>query len=258
MNHQDPRPGKILSANALKLLAILAMTVDHLTWVIFPGYPRQTGVLLLHLIGRLTCPIMCFFIAEGYHYTKNFRAYAARLFALAIVSHFAYMFCSCFAAGEYLGARSLVPFASGTILNQTGVVWGLLGGLLMLKVNDMALSEGKKVLLVLGLCLLTLPADWSCIAPLCILSIGANRGDGKTQIRQCFFYVSLYVLVYCVFLDTLYGLLQFGVFLSVPLLRLYSGQRGSSALLNRVMKPLFYIYYPLHLLLIGLARTFFF
>ena len=27
-----------LSGNALKLIAIIAMTVDHLTWVIFPGY----------------------------------------------------------------------------------------------------------------------------------------------------------------------------------------------------------------------------
>ena len=34
-------------------------------------------------------------------------------------------------------------------------------------------------------------------------------------------------------------------------------RRGKSAALDRVMKPLFYLYYPLHLFLIGLIRTFF-
>ena len=28
-----------LSGNQLKLIAIFAMTVDHLAWAIFPGYP---------------------------------------------------------------------------------------------------------------------------------------------------------------------------------------------------------------------------
>ena len=50
---------------------------------------------------------------------------------------------------------------------------------------------------------------------------------------------------------------QLCVFLSVPLLRLYNGTRSKNAALSRVMKPLFYLYYPLHLFLIGLIRTFF-
>ena len=79
-----------LTGDALKLLAILAMTLDHIAWLLFPGYPAQAMPLAMHIIGRLTCPIMCYFIAEGYHYTRNFRRYALRLFLLAIVSHFAY------------------------------------------------------------------------------------------------------------------------------------------------------------------------
>ena len=64
----------------------------------------------------------------------------------------------------------------------------------------------------------------------------------------------LYAAVYFVFLDRLYGLVQLCVFLSVPLLRLYNGTRGKSERLNRVMKPLYYLYYPLHLFVIGIAR----
>jgi len=37
----------------------------------------------LHVIGRLTAPIMWFFIAEGFHYTKNVKKYILRLFIAA-------------------------------------------------------------------------------------------------------------------------------------------------------------------------------
>ena len=55
-----------LDSNAIKLIAILAMTVDHIAWAVFPGYPRAALPLLMHLIGRITCPIMCYCIAESY------------------------------------------------------------------------------------------------------------------------------------------------------------------------------------------------
>ena len=31
---------KTLDSNAIKLVAIAAMTVDHVAWWLFPGYPR--------------------------------------------------------------------------------------------------------------------------------------------------------------------------------------------------------------------------
>ena len=51
------------------------------------------------------------------------------------------------------------------------------------------------------------------------------------------------------------ALLQMGVVLSLPVLRCYNGQRGRDPRVNRVMKWLFYLYYPLHLLLIGLLSN---
>ena len=104
------RPG--LSANALKLIAIFAMTLDHIAWLLYPGYSTEALPLAIHSFGRLTCPIMCYFIAEGYHYTISFRRYALRLFLLAVVSHFAYIF----ASNAYTGWRSFVPFSSGSLL----------------------------------------------------------------------------------------------------------------------------------------------
>ncbi len=241
---------RCLSANALKLIAIAAMTIDHLAWLLFPGYPRAALPLLMHLAGRITCPIMCFFIAEGYYHTRSVKKYAWRLLTLAVVSHFAYLF----ASNDFVNCRSFIPFYDGSVLNQTGVVWSLLGGLAMLCVNDSRrFGVATKALCVLLICALTFPADWSCIAALCILSIGSNRGKPKRQIAWCLFYVAIYALVYALVLDPVYGALQLGTVLAIPLLALYGGRRGNPAL-NGMLKPLFYIYYPLHLAVIGLVR----
>ncbi len=243
------RPKAGLNANALKLIAILAMTADHLAWALFPGYPRQPLPLLLHLIGRITCPIMCYFIAEGFHYTRNVNKYTARLAVMAVISHFAYIFGSY----QYVDAFSFIPFYYGSFLNQTSVIWSLLGGLLLLRIDaSERLSPLAKSLLTALVCIVTFPSDWSCIAALCIFAIGTNRGEPKKQLGWSLFFVSFYVLVYCVAMDVVYGLLQFGVLLAVPFLHLYNGSRGRSVRGNRIMKWLFYLYYPLHLFVIGL------
>ena len=69
---------KTMDANQIKLLAILAMTIDHIAWLVFPGYSKPPLALLMHLIGRMTCPIMCFFIAEGYYHTRDLNRYTLR------------------------------------------------------------------------------------------------------------------------------------------------------------------------------------
>ena len=101
---------RTLSANWIKLIAIAAMTVDHLAWLLYPGYPREVTPLVMHMIGRITCPVMCWFIAEGYHHTRDINKYTARLFAFAVLSHFAYVL----ASDRFVDWRSFVPFYCGT------------------------------------------------------------------------------------------------------------------------------------------------
>ena len=119
-----------LDSNMLKLIAIVAMTADHIAWLLFPGYPAEPLPIILHIIGRLTCPVMCFFIAEGYHYTHDVKKYTARLFVLAVISHFAYVL----ASNDFVDWHSFIPFYYGSVLNQTGVIWSLAWGLVMLRV----------------------------------------------------------------------------------------------------------------------------
>ena len=241
---------KVLDSNTVKVIAIAAMTVDHIAWAAFPGYPTELLPLLMHLIGRVTCPIMCYFIAEGYHHTRDVNKYTARLFLFALISHFAYIF----ASQDFQGWSSFIPFFNGNVLNQTGVMWSLAWGLVMLRVVNSPRIRGTwvKILLVILICLVSFPADWSCVAALCVLAIGTNRGRFKTQMLWMVFYVAIYAVVYAFALDPVYGILQMGVVLAIPILLLYNGQRGKSPRVNRVMKWMFYLYYPLHLGVIGL------
>ena len=131
-------------------------------------------------------------------------------------------------------------------------MWALAWGLVMLRAAcNPRLSGGARAALVVLICLISFPSDWSCIAALCVLAFGTNRGDLKRQAFWLLFYVALYAAVYAAALDPLYGLLQMGVVLALPLLRQYNGQRGKSAAFNRFMKWFFYLYYPLHLLILG-------
>lgn len=244
---------KILNSNQLKLIAIIAMTVDHIAWAMFDGYPSALLPLVMHIIGRLTCPIMCYFIAEGYHYTRNINKYTFRLFAFAFVSHFAYIF----ASNDFVDFKSFIPFYYGNFLNQTSVMWSLAWGLVMLRIADSKrIKSIYKVLLVVLICIITLPSDWSCIAALCIMAIGTNRGDFRKQMSWMIFYVALYSLVYFFAIDKAYGILQMGVVLSIPVIAMYNGKRGKNPKINKFMKWFFYIFYPLHLFVIGLINYF--
>lgn len=229
------------SGNTLKLIAIVAMTADHLTWTLWPGYDRHWWVLLLHVIGRLTAPIMWFFIAEGFHYTHNVKKYALRLFVLAVVSHFAYNFCF---------GHSVIPFRDG-FFNQTGVAWSLLFGLLLLCLNESdTYRPWQKLTLVLLACAVTFPADWSCVAAMAILYMGTYRGNFRKQMLWMMVWTVVYALVYFFFIDKVYALVQLFTCLTIPLLQRYNGQRGKW----KGMSKLFYIYYPAHLALLGLLR----
>lgn len=232
---------KGLNANQIKFIAIVAMTIDHLAWTICPGYSHTWWVIVLHVIGRLTAPIMWFFIAEGYHHTRNKKKYAIRLFTLALISHFAYNFCF---------GISFIPFQT-SIFNQTGVVWSLAWGLILLCINDHEkIKAWQKIMIYTVVCLITFPSDWSCIATLAVLFIGAYHGDFKKQMTWMMIWTFAYAIVYFVCIDKVYAVIQLCTCLSILVLRVYNGERGTW----KGMGKLFYMYYPLHLVLCGILR----
>lgn len=251
---------KGLNASQIKLIAIIAMTIDHLTWAFFPGTQAVWYVVALHIIGRLTAPIMWFFIAEGCHYTRNIWKYAGRLFVFAVISHFAYNFAF---------GIPIIPFSTGSFFNQTSVMWPLALAVVAIAVSrSEKLPKLMKVLLVVLLSVIAFPADWSSIATMCPLALYSDRGNKMKQAFDIVFWTFIYAAVSFIFLDRLYGALQMFTFLSIPILVLYNGERGGRkpsliaegtdiekpAKISPLVKWSFYIYYPAHLVVIGVLR----
>ena len=63
-------------------------------------------------------------------------------------------------------------------------------------------------------------------------------------------FVCVYVLIYFLFLDKAYGLLQFCTLLTLPLLYRYKGTVGKL----KMNKWFFYIYFPAHMAIVGILR----
>ncbi len=230
-----------VSANMLKVIAIIAMTIDHLAWVGIATYSQAEtpSQIALHSIGRLTAPIMIYFVAEGYHYTHNFQKYLGRMAVLAVISHFAFCF---FNMSSFNPLRNLT-------FNATSVIWPLMWGLILLKVWDMDhLHIALKILITLAACVLTLTSDWSCAAPLAILMIGRSRDNFSKQMLWLMAFTTMYAIAFFCIHSQVYGMVHMACWLTVPLLACYKGERGKIRWLGRF----FYWYYPAHMIVIGI------
>lgn len=82
--------GKYLSTFTLKIIAILTMTIDHIGAILgaegYGGILSYDTYMILRTIGRLAFPIFCYLIVEGYFHTRSAKKYSIRLFVFALIS----------------------------------------------------------------------------------------------------------------------------------------------------------------------------
>lgn len=107
-----------------------------------------------------------------------------------------------------------------------------------------------KTVLLLIICAITFCADFSSIAVMCIVAMYGKRGDIKKQVVSMEVWLGIYALISFIFVNKTYGIIILFSILVYPILKMYDGSRGKL----KWMKWLFYIYYPLHLAIIGLLR----
>lgn len=245
------RKGTFLSANAIKYIAVFAMLIDHIAWC----FVDTNSVLgsIMHLIGRMTAPIMTYFIVEGFHYTRNVNKYLARLAIFAAVSWIPFLFM------EY---GTLLPFTSvdgNLYFNPAqGVIYTFFLTLLALKtVHSQSLPKPAKVVLVIGLCLLSSIGDWFFFPIIWALLLDKYRGSFKKQAAA--FAVSSVILItlMIMFLTDGFGdnWFQYGVLLALIPLYFYNGEKGRG---GRFGKWFFYVFYPAHLFILGILRWYVF
>ena len=216
-----------VSNNALKLLALLTMTCDHVGLELLPRFR------ILRIIGRLAFPIFAYMIAEGCRYTKNRKKYLLTLAAMALLFQLVYL------------------IAMGSLYQGIFVTFTL--SVSVIFVLDLARERGTTAAR-LGACGVLVTVFFVCVLLPRILHMTDFAVDYDI------WGVLLPVVVYfapskewklvaaaadLTVLALFWGGYQWWSLLALIPLACYNGKRGKYK-----MKNLFYIYYPAHLVVI--------
>ena len=199
-----------ITKDTLKLIAIVAMTVDHILWIMFKD--ANDLVFSMHIIGRITLPIMCFFIANGYVYTKNIQKYITRMCIFTLISHFTY---------NYAFNIPYIPFQNG-ILNQTSVMYPLTLGLLFIVTMESNLKSYLKKILGVIILILSIPGDYLCLPVLMIWFMYKYRKDMNMLIKSLVILETIYSIYLFTFINMQMGIIQMFSLLVIPLLKKYT------------------------------------
>ncbi|UUM12784.1 conjugal transfer protein TraX [Clostridiaceae bacterium HFYG-1003] len=241
-----PEPVQMLNATQLKTLALIAMLIDHIAWAFVPTQSVQGQIM--HAIGRLTFPIMAFFLVEGYFHTRHFWCYLGRMAGFALASHFAFQY---FQFGR-IPLLSPQPQDTFLTFTQTGILYpftlGLLALYLMLNWKG---SDLVKYSLILILILLATPGDYMFFGPVLILLFGHYYPDRTAQLRNGFLIIGFLVIM-TLQVDWQESFFMIATFLPLLLLRYYNGSQGAAR--HPLIKYGFYLFYPLHLFILGYLR----
>lgn len=221
----------VLTGNHLKLLAALTMLVDHVGVLLFPQ------VLPLRIIGRISYPVFAFMIAEGCRYTKNKLRYFLMIFGLGVGCQLVYYFVS---GDTYLNI--LLTFSFSVLLIfllqrvQTETDWKRRFWWSVAFASGVFVTIGADQLLTIDY------GFWGIMTP---VFASLPRGKTKTGSKLPVLMMAVGLLLLAADMKGI----QHYALLAVPLLLLYSGQRGKAKL-----KYFFYIFYPVHLVVLqGIA-----
>lgn len=226
---------KCLSNFDLKLIAIITMTIDHIGIVFGTSFYN-----LLRAVGRLSFPIFAFLLTEGYVHTKSFSKYFLRLLVLAVISEIIY---------DY------VFFGSFIYRGANNIFFTLALGLLTLFLLDKSEGLIKRYFKDKVDLFIILPITYLLIIVIMgLMGEFLNFSYGMLGILVIsFFYLfkdNFPLVVISVSLSTLIlgeGMQYFSLF-SLILIYFYNKKLGMKC------KLFFYLYYPLHILVLGFIK----
>ncbi len=231
-----------LNRSQLKWIAILAMTIDHIALAFLDsGTPLYFG---MRLIGRITAPMMSFFLVEGFRHTRNFRNYLSRMLLFALIAQPFYFFLVNGRYAEHIWENLLC-------LN---VMFTLSISLVMLRiVSRKDWSVHKRIILILPCFMIADMCDWSYCIPFWVLLFYCKR-EPDWKLDLLYILVSVMMMTVRIlsqhYMETEY-LYCYGVLLAVVPMRLYNSNVQQKSR-KQWKKWAFYIYYPLHIMAISI------
>lgn len=273
---------KGLNSFQIKILALFTMTLDHIAYFLGESMDVQITkeislALLFRILGRIALPLFIFMIANGVKYTRNRTKYIIRLYL-------------CYVGMIILDYLILPPLSNNPEVASMMLpnVFGLLFfAALSITSIDKAVNTFKdkkylvavinvffasipfwigKVHMVIMRAILENVQDVSMLRPFLLLSnvvfpsmeggfTFVILGVGFYFLLNKSIYTSIFYILYCISTSVLIyiGTKEFDIqnisyylILATPFLFMYNNEKG------RGMKYLFYIYYPVHIVILFL------
>ena len=231
---------------SLHIMAMIFMLCDHMWGVSLVNHDVFT------CIGRLTFPIYAFLIVEGYFHTSNLKKYVKRLFLFAVISEIPF--------NLVMGSRWFYP------LHQN-VLWSFLISIGLIHWNEKTKEKQlwKRVLVGLAtVCIAYIVGiitfvDYYNAGILMVLTFYFFRGKKWwNYIGQlaCMWYINVEMLqgfgYEISLLGNTYFIARQGIaLLSLILIWAYKGRQGYH---SKKLQYFYYIFYPLHLLILGCLK----
>jgi len=216
----------LLTGNALKIIAMLSMLIDHIGVILLDNYAP------FRIIGRLAFPLYAYLIAEGCRHTRNKLFYFLRLFSLGIVCQAAYYF-----VDKSLYMNIILTFSVSIPLIYL-------------------MNYARKNAFFTVLFLIVTASLWMTLNRLTAYGIHFDYGflgimfpvlvslsENKRE-KAILAFCGLFVLAQAI------GGHQMWSLSAIPLMLLYNGKRGKLKL-----KTFFYLFYPIHLAILYLVSN---
>lgn len=241
------RKNGFITTDGLKIIACITMLIDHIGYAFFPS------AFLLRFIGRIAMPIYCFLITEGAVHTSNKLKYLGRMFFFTCLSEIPF---------NMLVSESFFDLNNQSVMVTLtcGLIFIYMGDILSKKINSPVKYLPIAIIFIL-ICILTelLKTDYGFIG----ISMIAVFWLFKKNIRltglglfvvNCFFYmISIH--------STKLPVQTLAVLAIIPVY-FYNGQKGKLSQSSKngtavkIVKYCFYLFYPLHLFILGIIKMY--
>lgn len=248
LNLVMPQKWQILSRNALKIIACIAMLCDHIGKVFILDLYGSNSFLYIFLrfgIGRIAFPIFCTLFIQGIMYTSKIEKHLVILGIFAVLSEPCYDFASSHVWLEFTKQNVMLSWFLGCVTIACMRK-------LQLLYKEMPLHKIQytlyNILIILSFSVVAnfLVVDYHYIvAALCgiIFLLWNKYPNWQFWIPGA---IVSTIVAFCYFIP--------GALLAIPFMLFYDGTKIQKS--KGIKRYGFYIFYPLHLLILGLIYQF--
>ncbi|WP_460271116.1 TraX family protein [Clostridium sp. CTA-19] len=223
-----------MDAFAIKIIAMILMVFDHVGSN-FSGMP-----MWFNFIGRVVSPIFFYFIVEGFFHTKSKIKYMGRLFGSALIMQIIgvvfHIHNNIFLS---LALAVLLMYVIDYTKNSKKYILGIICSLAVIIASFFSEASIFGVGMTLIFYFLRDKKFIMSVAyilfSLCVTGVFSTIGSGNAY-EQLILFDPQWMMVF-----------------SIIFILLYNGKRGIN---NKFTKYLFYIFYPLHLVIIKIISMF--